>query len=535
MTIHTRPDIPDRPEPDGPSTEAQLAGLAHLQRITALQTAAPRTVSHPPAAARRRQNRVRLPKSWPLLAILAVQAVLCLRLVWSNTAFMDEALYLSAGHWELTHLLYSVGVPDYATYFSGAPVIYPVLAAIADSYTGLAGARILSCAFMLGATAFCYGTAVRLSGRRAGIAAAGVFAALGSVEFLGAFATYDAMALCLLAGSAFLAVKARGWYSELFLVAAAIILTTADATKYATALWDAVVIGLVIVTAERGGWLAAMLRGARFTAYLAGLIWVALRMAGPSYVQGLMYTTLERRAGGEAASVWLITRDTASWIGPVLLVAAAAVAVAWRDGTRSRLLYGLLLVAGLLAPAHQAQIHIITSLHKHVAFGAWFAAIGSGHVLAKGAEVNLRKGWRVIAVAVGLIAFAGIPQASAQMENWPDTSGMVSAMGRLLPQTGCPCLATESDVLGYYLKGSPPGEFTGAYYFAWRDPRGQLLTGLPAYQAAIRHGYFKVAEVDPDEGAEAYKVITQALAANRGYHLAWSKRVQWGRMQVWKR
>src|SRR5581483_10105687 len=41
-----------------------------------------------------------------LVAILAVQAALSLRM--RTTAFEDEALYLTAGHYELAHLLYGV-------------------------------------------------------------------------------------------------------------------------------------------------------------------------------------------------------------------------------------------------------------------------------------------------------------------------------------------------------------------------------------------------------------------------------------------
>jgi hypothetical protein len=103
---------------------------------------------------------------WPLVVVLAVQAVLSLRLVWSNTAFVDEATYLWAGHLEWEHLLQGTPVPAFATYFSGAPVIYPPLGAIADSLGGLAGARLLSLAFMLGATVMLWGTTSRLYGRR---------------------------------------------------------------------------------------------------------------------------------------------------------------------------------------------------------------------------------------------------------------------------------------------------------------------------------------------------------------------------------
>lgn len=142
---------------------------------------------------------------WLLLAVLLVQGVLSLRLVWSNTAFNDEGLYLWAGHWEIAHLLHGTKIPQFQTFFSGAPVIYPVLGAIADTYGGLAGARLLSVAFMLAATVLLYATTTRLFGRKAGAVAAAVFAFLGPVQFLGAFATFDAMAISC-------SRSRRGWW-----------------------------------------------------------------------------------------------------------------------------------------------------------------------------------------------------------------------------------------------------------------------------------------------------------------------------------
>ncbi len=113
------------------------------------------------------QDLVNLPVL-SLLAILTIQAALSLRLVRSNSAFTDEALYLWAGHLEWAHWLHGTPIPPFPTYFSGAPVIYPPIAAIADSLGGLAAARILSLCFMLGATALLWATtspAIREAGR----------------------------------------------------------------------------------------------------------------------------------------------------------------------------------------------------------------------------------------------------------------------------------------------------------------------------------------------------------------------------------
>jgi len=77
-------------------------------------------------------------------------------------------VYLWAGHLEWTHWEYGTPIPNFAAYFSGAPVLYPPLAAMADSVAGLAGPRILSLLFMLGATALLYTTTNRIFGQSPG-------------------------------------------------------------------------------------------------------------------------------------------------------------------------------------------------------------------------------------------------------------------------------------------------------------------------------------------------------------------------------
>ena len=68
---------------------------------------------------------------WPLLALLVLQACLSLSLVWSNTAFTDEAQYLWAGHLEIAHYLHGASLPvghlAFQDYFSGVPRSIPFL------------------------------------------------------------------------------------------------------------------------------------------------------------------------------------------------------------------------------------------------------------------------------------------------------------------------------------------------------------------------------------------------------------------------
>ena len=80
-----------------------------------------------------RGAKLRVPASWRLLAVLVVQAGLSLRLVHADTAFQDEAAYLWAGHLEWAHWLHGTPIPPFPAYFSGAPMIYPPLGALADA------------------------------------------------------------------------------------------------------------------------------------------------------------------------------------------------------------------------------------------------------------------------------------------------------------------------------------------------------------------------------------------------------------------
>jgi hypothetical protein len=110
--------------------------------------------------------------------VCAVQAALSLTLVGANTAFLDEASYLWVGRLVLGHWLHNTAWPVLygQKIMSGSPFIYPPLGGLADNLAGLAGARILSLAFMTGATVLLYITTSRLCGRSTAIAASALWA-----------------------------------------------------------------------------------------------------------------------------------------------------------------------------------------------------------------------------------------------------------------------------------------------------------------------------------------------------------------------
>ena len=176
---------------------------------------------------------------------------------------------MRAGHLEWARWLHQSPIPNFPAYFSGAPVIYPPLGALADSIGGLTAARLLSLCFMLGVTSLLWATTVRLYGQRAALLAAALFATLAGTQFLGAFATFDAMALFLLALAAWLGVRSADCQFRArtaLLITTGVILAAADAVKYATALFTPVVLVVVALAVWRqhrgGAWLAALLADA---------------------------------------------------------------------------------------------------------------------------------------------------------------------------------------------------------------------------------------------------------------------------------
>ena len=387
---------------DAASAVRKLGGPAEVPLV---DVARPEGVPDPgvPPDHRGRLPTSRLPSGvrgvlavrWPLFAVLAVQAALSLRLVWSNTAFQDEALYLRAGHLEWAQWLHQAPIPNFPAYFSGAPVIYPPLGAVADSLGGLAAARVLSLCFMLGVTSLLWATTARLYGRRAALLAAGLFATLAGTQFLGALATFDAMALFLLTLATWLGVRSADCQVRTrtaLLVTAGVILAAADAVKYATALFTPVVLIVVALAAwrrpGRGRWLAALLTMA--CSWLV-LIVAAVAAGGRTYWLGVTASTLARPPSD--APVTTVLRSAYIWTSLILVLAALGAVLASRGQGRGKLLPAVLAAAALLVPAEQARLHTTVSLQKHVVFGAWFAAIAAGYAMARLSRVDPGHGW----------------------------------------------------------------------------------------------------------------------------------------------
>ncbi|MGD0603630.1 MAG: hypothetical protein ABSA53_08530 [Streptosporangiaceae bacterium] len=464
-----------------------------------------------------------------LLCVLTVQAVLSLRLAWSNTAFLDEATYLYVGHNELAHWLTGASVPLYPTYLSGAPVIYPPLVALANDLGGLAAARMLSLCFMLGATTMLWGMTSRLADRRSAFFAAAFFAALGPTQYLGAFATYDAMALFLMTAAAWCVVAARDRAdSTWLLLGGAGLLALANATKYATGLFDPVIIALAALSvAGKHGVKPALGRGGYLAVISFGLLSVLLAVGGPLYVTGVLSTTLARASGGSSSLV--VMTDSARWVGIICLLAALGAAVAALAG-QDRVqvaIFALLAVSGLLVPLNQARIQTTTSLSKHVDFGAWFAAAAAGYAVARLTRIGPWKHLHVVTAALALaavvvpIGIIGRTQAGDFFQVWPNSSKVATSLRALTQSHPGNYLAEDFDVGAYYLENSIRwNRWFNTWYFSYQ-PAGmkQPVTGPAAYRMAINNHFFSLIILDFGDTASIDRAITADIRGAGDYHV----------------
>lgn len=455
--------------------------------------------------------------------------MLSLRLIWANTAFLDEATYLYGGHVEIAHWLHGTPVPPYATYFSGSPVIYPPLAALAAHFGGLAAARLLSLPFMLGATALLWATTSRLFGRKAAFLAAAMFAALGPTQALGAFATYDAMAIFLLAAATWCIVSARDRDdSTLLLLAGIALLALANATKYATALFDPAVVGLAALTvAQRRGVKPGLARGGYIAAGTLGLLSALLALGGPWYLNGVLSTTLTRVAGNKPPL--LVLADAWKWSGVVLVLAALGVlcCILRRHDRVQITLLAVLAACGVLVPLDQARIHTTTSLFKQVDFGTWFAAAAAGYALTQ----LSRSGWRpwlrtgsaalAGAAAVLLVGVFADAQADSFFRDWPNSTQSTSVIRALVASHPGHYLAEDYNVPAYYLQRTVRWQrWSNTWSFTYPRPAShRVLSGAAAYRAAIDDDYFSLVILDFTATAGTDSQIITDMKRAGAYHL----------------
>jgi Dolichyl-phosphate-mannose-protein mannosyltransferase len=477
---------------------------------------------------------------WPLAglaAVLVVQLILSLRLARANTAFQDEALYLWAGHREWAHILHGAPLPPFPVYFSGAPVLYPPIGALADSIGGLAAARILSTLFMLGATTLLWSATGRLFGRRAAFFAAALFAISGPALHLGSFATYDGLSVLLVALSAWCVVRAGDRRDATLLMAAAgLALAVANAAAYSTMLMDPVIIAMAWLTAlPRPGGKPAATRPAVLFIVTAALLLAGVLIGGGDYLTGFTHTTLNRVSATDAP--WSVLAHAWSWTGVILILAACGILV---SAVRNRLdhctwLLAVLTAAAVAGPVEQASLHTMASLNKHVGVGAWFAAIAAGYA-ADQFIASAPARWSTLTTGACVVALAfpaavGATQSWQFSTDWPSAASFTSIFGGLVRGTTGRLLVEDPSIAEYYLPA-------GQQWQRWSSTRNIVLpsgasTGGPtssagvtgggdpkAFATYIARGYWSMIALNFADTTGLDHAIAADIKANKHYRIA---------------
>jgi Dolichyl-phosphate-mannose-protein mannosyltransferase len=465
-----------------------------------------------------------------LAAILCVQAILSLRL--QNTAYGDEGLYLYGGHMEIAHLLHGAALQgNYASYFPGVPLLYPVLGAAANNLGGLATARAISLLAMLITTGLLYSLTRRLFNERVGLCAAVLFSVTEGTILAGRLATNDAVSLCLLAVASWMVVRTASWRWRAYLLAMPVACLAA-ATDYWALLYLPTIALLAALAAHPHLGRPALVRAPVMAAIMVEAVAAGVLVAGRDYVTAAVAATASRSASGGGALQ--ILSEAGKWGGLIAALAVLGVvgySIRARNepnenislpGTRRRRIALGVALAGtaLLTLADQLYLNTDLSLDTHLAFGLFFAAPMAGMGLARLVGDHFRRAQiGVVVWAVALIL--GLAQSSQLYGSWPNSTALVGELGRLLgPKDRY--LVEDDNVAIYYLTGRPdaqPDQFTSTYFMSYRTPDG-LLIGTPAYLAALRAGYFNVVIYDSTVTPALDRTLSSALESDPRYRLA---------------
>ncbi|HSZ94428.1 MAG TPA: hypothetical protein VK822_34180, partial [Acetobacteraceae bacterium] len=349
-------------------------------------------------------------------------------------------------------------------------------------------------------------------------------------QFLGAFATFDAMALFLLALAAWLGVRSADCQFRArtaLLITTGVTLAAADAVKYATALFTPIVLAVVALAVWRqhGGsaWLAALL--AVLCSWLV-LIITAIVAGGREYWLGITTSTLARPQSDVSATI--VLKSAYVWTSLILVLAVVGAVLASHSKARGKLLPAILAAAALLVPAEQARLHTAVSLQKHVVFGAWFAAIAAGYAMARFSRVDPGLGWApVMAIPIAASTlFGSMGQAASLYKVWPNAAGVLSILRSAIHAHPGDYLAEDYDVEAYYLRAEVPWQrWSDTYYFSYPG----ALPGAFSYAAAINSHYFSLVILDFGDTATADAQITADMRRAGGYYVL----AHAGRFTVW--
>ena len=442
-------------------------------------------------------------KQWLLLGlVLAYGVALAVRL--RNTAFIDEALYINAGNAYLDHWFEGRPLEDAGAFFSGLPMLYPVLAALLDSAGGLYLVRAFSLLCVLGTAMALYGTARHLWGKRAGLLAAATFMLSGPVIFIGWLGTFDALVILLLALGLWTGLTRQGYLSAVLLGG---LMTLAALTKYTAGIFVPVVLAATLVLGILGARRALVAAGVAL-----GTLATIWALWGESFARDVEFTTTARQALSPTSTGALLAL-AGDHLAFLLLLAAVSLALMFRaGGWRLPLLGSGLVLASAALPIGQMILGEAVSFEKHLAYSVMLLALPIGWGLARISRYPLMV--TPVVLTVMIMALFPLVRADA-MYRWTNVQSVVTAI-ESDPQRGL-YISSSTDALDYHTRDLPniAWETTFELYFEGEDSIRAAVEN-ERYQAVI----LRSSTVGSPAQDAAQAVFLDALEKSAAYALA---------------
>lgn len=458
-------------------------------------------VTHDPAAGRAVLSRTSL--HWILLgAVVLYTVILAVRL--RNTAFIDEALYINAGNAYLAHWFHDQPLGDAGAFFSGLPMLYPVLAALIDGIGGLYLVRLFSLACVLATGLALYATARHLWGMRAGMLTATTFLLSGPVVFMGWLGTFDAPVVALLALGLWLGMTRQGIISAVLL---GLVLTLASMTKYTAGIFVPVVLAATVVMGVQG--VRRMLIAAATVAVALGTSWAVV---GESISRDLAFTTTGREALSPATTSHLLGLYADHMVFLALLGVLAVVLVFRVEGWRMRILGLGLVLSSAALPIGQLILQEAVSFEKHLGYSVMLLALPIGWALARFSRYPLM----VTPVVLGVMIMALFPLVRADgMYRWSNVANVVTAI-EMKPDPGL-YISSATDSLDYHTRDLPGIAWDSTFELYYQGEEGiREAVDTGRYQTVI----LRTASLGNAEQDAFQATFLEALESSPDYGLA---------------
>jgi 4-amino-4-deoxy-L-arabinose transferase-like glycosyltransferase len=468
-----------------------------------------------------------IPSSWPLILILAMQAIISVATL-HNTAFQDEGLYLYAGR-QIFHYWMGGPVPldHYAFYFSGYPDVYPVIGGVLDMIGGLELARSFSLFCMMGVNTIIYYSTKKFFQLPAAIFASATYASLGTVLFVSRLATFDALCLFLIVLATACAYQVSSSRHPWLALMIGPLLVLSILAKYAAMLFTLPVLGiLVFCSITYLGWWRMLLRLAMAVGTLAMSLFVAYKIMDKAAFHAIAGSTTNRVALIQKPPQELFMH-VLQMGGIVYAAALLGVVLVFYRYQRFRLIALLLFASSWLVPAYHIYKQEGVSIDKHLAFSLFFAMPLAGYALAwlsgymQRTFSNSNGRYWLAGLSVVLVVFIlGVQQSQTIYASWADTSALSYALHTQMRDDSGRFLVEDIEVARYDARDiTQLWQWNGVYYFYYVNAAHQQLLGDPAVTQAIQDRYFALVELSFNyQPAEAH-FIAQQLAISRNYDL----------------